>query len=75
LLCYDGVVVLLLCSGHRECLELLLASGGAVEVALPGCGTPLYAACLGGATACVESLLLAGTALRHADPTQPLTPR
>ncbi|XP_059896464.1 ankyrin repeat and SOCS box protein 11 [Gadus macrocephalus] len=61
--------------GHRECLELLLASGGAVEAALPGRGTPLYAACLGGATACVESLLLAGTALRHADPTQPLTPR
>ncbi|XP_054471741.1 ankyrin repeat and SOCS box protein 11 [Anoplopoma fimbria] len=50
--------------GHRECLELLLSYGAHIDMELPIVGTPLYAACMAQAAACVGVLLLSGADVR-----------
>lgn len=56
----DFDTILFLSSDHRECLELLLSYGAHIDLELPLMGTPLYCACMAGATACVEVLLHSG---------------
>ncbi|KAK0155625.1 Ankyrin repeat and SOCS box protein 11 [Merluccius polli] len=50
--------------GQWESMELLLSYGAYIDLELPGLGTPLYCACLAGATQCVEGLLLSGADIR-----------
>ncbi|KAJ3591524.1 hypothetical protein NHX12_006657 [Muraenolepis orangiensis] len=50
--------------GHRECMDLLLSYGAYIDLELPDLGTPLYSACLAGATSCVQSLLHSGADVR-----------
>lgn len=54
-------VAILLSTGHRECMEILLAHGVDIDQEDLQHGTPLYVACMYQRTDCVKKLLELGT--------------
>ncbi|XP_077002867.1 ankyrin repeat and SOCS box protein 11 isoform X4 [Tamandua tetradactyla] len=51
--------------GHRECMEILLASNVNIDQEVPQLGTPLYVACTYQRVDCVKKLLELGASVDH----------
>lgn len=60
-LLYSTSVAALLSTGHRECMEILLAHEVDIDQEDLQHGTPLYVACMYQRTDCVKKLLELGT--------------